>query len=134
MSVTIGNRTFDIDGKYLVSHDSRTGRQVFRIAFEHSEYETLKNLAIKAIYVSPDGQDLVLLFEPAPSGYKRVGNIARVAPTGEVVWWAESTDSGGDTFIALEVDQEEIVATSWECYRCVLDPRTGRILSRTFTK
>lgn len=134
ISARIGSKIYRADGKHLVCKDMRTGKQVFRKAFSHSQYETLKDLDIREVHVSPDGKDLVLLFDPGPPGYKTVGNLARVTLAGEVLWWAELTDTGRDAYIAVRVDGDKIVATSWECYKCEIDMRSGRILSKAFAK
>jgi hypothetical protein len=133
-SVQINGKTYKADGKYLVCEDIKTGKQCFRKTFGHPQYMTLNNLDIREVHTSPDGEDIVLLFEPAPPGYKTVGNLARVTSAGEVVWWAELTDTGGDTYVAVETGEGKIVANSWDCYRCEIDLQTGRILSKTFTK
>jgi hypothetical protein len=133
-SVHIGGRIYEADGKYLVCRDMRTGEQRFRRAFSHPRYETLKELDIHEVHVSPDGKGILLLFDLAPSGYKTVGNLAYVTPAGEVMWWAELTDTGRDTYVAVRISANGIVAQSWDGYSCEIDPKTGHIVSKRFTK
>jgi len=133
-SVQIGDNVYTADGKYLICTNLRTGERCFSKSFSHPEYETLRDLSIREVHTSPDGQDIILLFEPPQRGYKTVGNLVRVTTVGEVIWWAELTDTGTDDYVAISIDAGRILAWSWSCYRCEIDPRTGRILSRTFTK
>jgi hypothetical protein len=132
--VQIGDKAFKADGKYLVCNDIRTGEECFRKAFSHPRYETLKDLSISEVHASPDGKDIILLFALSSPGYKTVGNLARVATTGDVLWWAELTDTGRDTYVAVKTNGGRIVAQSWDGYSCEIDPKTGRILSKKFVK
>jgi hypothetical protein len=134
MSVCIESRIYSPDGKFLLCVDNTTGKQCFRKAFSHPRYETLNNLDICEVHLSPDGKGIVVLFEMAPSGYKTVGNLACVTSAGEVMWWAELPDTGNDNFVAVEVKEGKIFAWSWSCQMCGIDPQTGHILSKIFTK
>jgi 16S rRNA C1402 (ribose-2'-O) methylase RsmI len=133
-SVQIGDNVYRADGKYLICTNLRTGKRCFSKSFNHPEYETLRDLGIREVQASPDSQDIILLFESPQRGYKTVGNLARVTTAGEVIWWAELTDTGTDDYVAVSIDAGRILAWSWNGYRCEIDPRTGRILSRAFTK
>lgn len=125
---------YHIDGRYLICQKGINGDEYFRKAFDHAEYETLKNLSIESIALVPGGSDIVVLLEMPRAGYKTDGNLLCVTGDGDVLWWAELTDTGRDAYVELIVDSASITAQTWEGYLCVISPATGRILSRTFTK
>ncbi len=133
-STRIGDRIYEANGRYLICRDAGTGEQCFSKAFNHPEYETLRGLSIREVHASPDGKDIILLFESTRSGYKTAGNLARVTTSGEVMWWAELTDTGTDTYVSVGIGEGRILAQSWSGYSCEIDPQTGHILSMTFEK
>jgi hypothetical protein len=133
-SIQIGDKIYEVEGKYLVCRNIGTGEECFRKSFKHEQYETLRDLNIWEVYASPDGKDIIVLFEISPPGYKTEGNLACVTLTGEVKWWAELPDTGRDSYVSIGLSGNSVVAQSRHGYRCDIDPHTGRIVSRTFTK
>jgi hypothetical protein len=131
--IQLDDKTYEAVGKYLVCKDVQTGKEDFRKTYNHPEYGTLRNLDIREMHVSPDHKDIVLLLDLPSSGYKTVGNLIRVTSKGEIVWWAELTDTGSDAYVSVGIGKDQIHAQSLE-FACAIDPTTGRILSKTFTK
>ncbi len=134
LAVQLGDKQFEADGKQLICRDMKTGELCFAKTFDHPDYESLRDLNIREISPLPGGKDLVVLFEMAHRGYKTVGNLIRITALGDLVWWAELTDTGSDAYTAIAVSDEGIQAFSWDGYSCKIDPTTGRILSKTFAK
>lgn len=130
----VDDSLYHIDGRYLIRPKGINGDEYFRKAFDHAEYETLKNLSIESIALAPGGSDIVVLLEIPRAGYKRDGNLLCVSEDGDILWWAELTDTGRDAYVELIVDSANITAQTWEGYLCVISPTTGRIQSRLFTK
>ena len=83
----------------------------------------------------PDG-DQVCLLEFVLGGPKSQDNLLRLASDGSVVWRAEPPEaSAGDSWVSVETDKAgRLVANSWSCWRAALDPATGRVISKYFTK
>lgn len=78
---------------------------------------------------------IVLLRHDADSRtFGQFPNLVGLTERGERSWVAElpTTDSG-DTYVSVS-SRQPLVATSWSCHRCTLDPRSGRIVGRVFTK
>jgi hypothetical protein len=132
--LTIDDSLYHIDGRYLICRAGINGDEYFRKAFDHAEYETLRNLSIKSIAPAPGGSDIVILLEMPRAGYKTDGNLLCVSDDGDILWWAELTDTGRDAYVELIVDPASITARTWQGYLCVISPTTGHILSRSFTK
>lgn len=63
-------------------------------------------------------------------------NLFRVDPAGQVVWRAELPlpEDWTDGYVEFEIAAGELTANSWSCYAVTLDPGTGSILSKRFTK
>lgn len=131
--IQLEDKTYEAVGKYLVCKDTQTGTEDFRKTFNHPEYDTLQNLDLREVHVSPDGKSIVLLLDLPSPGYKTVGNLIRVTSRGEIEWWAELTDTGSDAYVSVGIEQNQIHAQSLE-FACAIDSQTGRILSKTFTK
>lgn len=130
----IDEHIFTIDGRQLVCESVPGGDECLRITFDHAEFDTLRNLNIASIALSPSGSEILVLLEIPLSGYKTVGNLLCVDMAGEIVWWVELTDTGRDAYVDVTVDSDTITVHSWEGYACKINPVTGRILSRSFTK
>jgi hypothetical protein len=60
-------------------------------------------------------------------------NLFCIDRNGTIVWTAELPESY-DRFTYIEMIGDRLWATSWSCFTVELDPMTGRVLSRTFTK
>lgn len=63
-------------------------------------------------------------------------NLFRVDPAGRIVWRAELPvpEDWTDSYTEFEVVDAELSAFSWSCYGVRLDPSTGAIVSKVFTK
>jgi outer membrane protein assembly factor BamB len=69
--------------------------------------------------------------------YRPIENLVCIDQRGAVQWRATLPNTGtlvADSFVAVELSQEGVVAHSWSCYRCVIDPATGETRSVVFTK
>lgn len=62
-------------------------------------------------------------------------NLIGVDEQGTILWKADlPTTITGDTYHSLEIRDDKIYAYSWCSYECCIDPVTGKILNKTFTK
>jgi hypothetical protein len=77
---------------------------------------------------------LVLLHHQAVCG-KRLRNLLYVDSNGLERWRAHlPKGTVPDSFVDVEVEGGTIVASTWSCYRMVLDANTGATVSVKFTK
>ena len=134
VKVCLRGRVYRFVGDVLLCQDSSTNTVLFRKQLAHPEFVTLQNLIIKELHVAPDGQGLIVLFHPTARGYKTVGNVLQTTLEGEIVWWAELTDTGFDTYVSVSVSSDGIWASSMNGYSCRIDEQTGKIIERRFTK
>lgn len=82
----------------------------------------------------PDSDDcLVLLQSWARPGYGLL-NLIRIRPDGSIVWRAEQPMRAHDRYLDVEWTEQGLAAWSSSGFNVVLDPDTGRILAREFTK
>lgn len=93
------------------------------------DYPIEKVLPYKGIY-------LVLL---DPNSHKKkwgqFPNLFGVSPIIGILWKAElPTTNTGDSYHSVEIINDKINAYSWCSYECFIDPNTGRIIERNFTK
>ena len=67
---------------------------------------------------------------------ERVCFLLRVRPDGNIVWRAELPlpDDWTDQYVEFAQSDGVLSANSWSTYYVLLDPETGRILSKEFTK
>lgn len=82
------------------------------------------------------GGSVVVLFDPdSPvESYRPFHNLVSVDSEGRVRWEAElPTSNPGDRYYKIS-SREPLIAYSTQSYDCVIDPSTGRILSKEFTK
>ncbi|MCR4408596.1 MAG: hypothetical protein NUW24_17030 [Anaerolineae bacterium] len=124
---------FSFEGDTLVCLDRSTRATVFRKRLAHPDFETLQNLKIKELHVSPDRKGIIVLFHPPRRGYRTAGNLARVSLGGEIEWWSELTDTGIDAYVSVDVTKHGIWANSYEFW-CQIDERTGTIVQRHWAK
>lgn len=134
MCIQIDGKLYQVDGRFLICKDAETGQQYFKKSFDHPQYESLRSLSIREMHISPDKRGIILLLEPSDSEYKAAGNLVGVTVAGEVMWWAEPPDGGGDTYVSVGIDDKQIIAQSWDGFKCILNPDSGRIVSKKFTK
>jgi hypothetical protein len=82
--------------------------------------------------------DAIVLLEPPliEDSRQPFPNLLRVGPDGQVVWRAELPEPGDwtDEYVEFGHRDGKLTANSWSCFHVVLDPETGRILSKKFTK
>jgi outer membrane protein assembly factor BamB len=80
-----------------------------------------------------DRAAVLLDFGSMPSGPAR--NLICLAEDGEIVWQAAlPTDSRTDAFVSVDLVRNQIIAHSWTGFRTAIDPKTGKIIDRTFEK
>lgn len=65
--------------------------------------------------------------------WRAFNNLVAVDEAGNLHWTAETPDTHGDSYVCL-VSCEPLIAQSFSGYRCTIDPRTGEITHREFTK
>lgn len=87
----------------------------------------------------PATDDTIVLLDPdqRPDGvlpWHPFHNVLRITPEGEVRWRAEllSEETAVKAWLGLDFDGALRVWT-WS-YNCELDPESGRIVRKTFTK
>ncbi len=82
-----------------------------------------------------DGSIVVLfdLAADASSSWRTFSNLISMDEQGHTRWTAAPPDSHADAFVAI-VSTDPFIAQSFSGYRCTLDPDTGEILHREFTK
>jgi hypothetical protein len=90
-------------------------------------------VATHFVQVLPVGEHFIVLedYYRFPAG---VSNLYCLDAELHLVWSAQ-LPGPSDTY-ASPVTQTAagLVGATWECYRCTIDPETGRILQREFTK
>jgi hypothetical protein len=79
---------------------------------------------------------VVVLYDPDsnPRRWGTFPNLAAVDRDGHVLWVAETpTTDTGDCYVAIR-SADPLVVHSWSTYKCEIDPGSGQIVSRVFTK
>jgi hypothetical protein len=62
-------------------------------------------------------------------------NLFALSPITGILWVAElPTTNTGDSYHSLGIVNDRINAYSWCSYECFIDPNTGKIIEKTFTK
>jgi hypothetical protein len=82
------------------------------------------------------GDVVVVLYDPDadPRGWGTFRNLAAFDRRGQRVWLAETpTSTTGDCYYQI-ASAEPLVAYSTQSFICTIDPLTGRITDRVFTK
>jgi hypothetical protein len=87
----------------------------------------------------PETPDAIVLLESPEIDDSRTPflNLLRVGPCGEVKWRAElpEPDDWTDEYVDFDLYPDGALgANTWSCFSVALDPETGRILSKVFTK
>jgi outer membrane protein assembly factor BamB len=75
----------------------------------------------------------VILWDPDSSQDKVFENLLCVDERGRAIWKAR-LGSEADRFVAMQGENGEIWANTWSCYLVRLDPATGAVIERRFTK
>jgi hypothetical protein len=96
--------------------------------------------AISAVLL-PGTEDAVVILSAKglrrPLGeLKRWPNLVRVRPDGTIVWRASAdpTSTEGDGWTSVGIEGDTLHGFTWSCYVCQIDPKSGSVLSRVFTK
>jgi hypothetical protein len=67
--------------------------------------------------------------------YREIYNLFRISPSMDILWKAElPTTNTGDSYHSLDIVNDKIRAYSWCSYECFIDPKTGKIIEKIFTK
>jgi hypothetical protein len=80
-----------------------------------------------------DGDYIVLLDYYDASQARLWANLRRLRPDGQVVWAAQPPSSG-DVFTGVDWREGRLVAWTWECFMITVDPASGRLIEKVFTK
>ena len=117
---------FSCQDGVLIIKDANDDRELWR--GKPDGYDVGKVLAVS------DPDRCVAFLEPRLMK-RPFPNLVCVDANGSVVWRAELPDhSGDDIYVDAEVRSGFLVAFSWLCYRVTIDPFSGEITSRLFTK
>src|SRR5436305_1613888 len=66
--------------------------------------------------------------KPAP-------NLVAYSPSGERLWTADNLGGSGETDCYVSfMSEEPLVVWNFACFRCRIDPQTGKLLESEFTK
>ena len=82
------------------------------------------------------GNRIIVLFDPeAPrNGSGTFQNLFALRANGNRDWIAElPTNESSDVYVGV-ASKTPLLANSWSCYMCEIEPTTGRIKARVFTK
>ena len=82
--------------------------------------------------------DAIVLLDPdqRPEGvlpWHPFFNLLRVAANGEVVWRAPMVERSVKSWVSVSYEDDKLFASAWS-WSCELDPATGRIIDKVFTK
>jgi hypothetical protein len=63
-------------------------------------------------------------------------SLVRVRPDGTIVWRvsADPHSTEGDGWTSVGVKDDTIYGFTWSCHLCQIDPESGSVLSKVFTK
>jgi hypothetical protein len=62
------------------------------------------------------------------------GNLFRLRPDGSEVWRLAAPEGVGDSWTAVRIEGDAVVANSWSCYLVSIDLTSGEERRRIFTK
>lgn len=60
-------------------------------------------------------------------------NLVRMRSDGSIVWKAQPPEAQ-DAWVDISLEDDEVIAKSWSCWRVTLSATTGAELHRVFTK
>jgi hypothetical protein len=60
-------------------------------------------------------------------------NLWRYSYDKGIIWRAVLPRSGADSYVDFKLEDGDLYANSWSCYRVKIDLDTGQIISRVFT-
>lgn len=117
---------YEVSQQELVARESSSGATVWRGRPEgHRVWRTLS---------IPGEEDCLVLSEYWTKSDRPFRNLMQCRPDGSVVWRAELPDRGVDVYVAMDWNDNRLLATSWSGWEVVVDVKTGAIVSTTFTK
>lgn len=62
-------------------------------------------------------------------------NIFGVSLEGKILWKSElPTTDTGDSYLSMRIEDNKLKSYAWSSYICIIDYKTGKILSKVFTK
>lgn len=88
------------------------------------------------VYAAALGSRVVVLYAPDSwrEKFGQFNNLVALTHAGEEIWEAElPTTTSGDSYYEV-VSVSPLRARSVKSFECVIDPRTGKILEKTFLK
>jgi len=92
------------------------------------------NSIVKQIVELPEMEMCIVLLDPD----QRKGtfrNLIAMDTNGYILWKAELPDPlGGDVYLDVSLQDDFLVAHSWSGFKVIIDTKSGRILSKKFTK
>lgn len=103
------------------------GNATIRFMSNGNSYPTIERVMLS------DGSRAVLYDMPV-SGAHVVNNLACETADGATRWTASPGEFGPDTFVAVRLDGDELVANTWSGYALWLDPTSGKEVRRVFAK
>jgi hypothetical protein len=89
---------------------------------------------VRVVKVLPCADDYIVLLDYHDASQARLwANVRRLRSGGNIVW-AASPPSSTDIFTEIEWRDGRLVAWTFECFMIDIDPNTGRVLEKLFTK
>lgn len=86
----------------------------------------------RIVQVLPLGEDVVVM-EDHYRHPPEISNVYRLGRDLRELWRAD-LPAAGDAYTAVSMGDGLLRVSSWKCWNCDLDPATGRILQRVFTR
>jgi hypothetical protein len=81
-----------------------------------------------------DGRVLLIYDYMAGPRHRQFQNLEAFSFSGQRLWTAEHpTSETGDVYVEF-VSTSPLVVWDFACYRCVIDPSSGRLIESQFTK
>ncbi|MGN8072637.1 hypothetical protein [Mucilaginibacter sp. 22184] len=81
---------------------------------------------------------IVLLDIVGTTNTKYNQNVFAIDRNGKILWQIERTENldaiGYCPFISIEMDNLNLVSFNWCGYKFIIDPKTGEVIERIFTK
>lgn len=94
------------------------------------DYEGMPVIALLAV---KSNAVWIVLLEPSATKQPTFENLLCIAGDGHLIWKAE-LPSTHDCFVEVQDGPDGLIAATWSGYRVKLNPETGKIMERKFTK
>ena len=92
-------------------------------------------LVQKAWYDDRRNQVIVLMEYTAQQSIQQFRNLVAYSLNNKQMWEAElPTTSGVEAYVDADIDNEELRAFSFSCFRCLINLDNGKIKKKTFAK